>query len=228
MFKIVTKMQHHFSTPSSYYGDSLFFLSIGLFKIFDPNVKRIIMLDADLKFKEDIRLLYEHFNQFTDTNLIGIAHDGQPVYRHTFYNYRLKNSGTRVGDPPPNGLTGFNSGVLLLDLEKMRSSKLYQRLITPEAVEELTKEFSFKGHLGDQDFFSLIGMKYEEIFHVLPCTWNRQLCSWWREHGYQDVFDQYNKCEGKINILHGNCNTFIPIDQDNDEYDLNPIDFKDF
>ncbi len=54
MHQLIAKMQSYFShSPSAYYGDSLFFLSIGLYKIFDPNVKKIILLDADLKFKQD-------------------------------------------------------------------------------------------------------------------------------------------------------------------------------
>ena len=225
MFKIVAKMQSHFShSPSSYYGDSLFFLSIGLFKVCDPSIDRIILLDVDIKFKEDIRLLYNLFNDFNETNLIGIARDGQPVYRHLFWKYRQENPETRVGSPAPNGLTGFNSGVLLLELNRMRKSEIYQNLITDEMVDKLTEKYHFKGHLGDQDFFSLIGMEHEELFYFLPCTWNRQLCKWWNEHGYADIFDEYYKCDGKVNIYHGNCNTHIPRDEDDLEYDLQDPD----
>lgn len=220
MHQLISKMQSHFShSPSSYYGDSLFFLSIGMFKIFDPSVSRFILLDADLKFKSDIADLYSLFDKFNESNVMGIARDGQPVYRHSFWKYRNENPNTRVGEPPPHGLTGFNSGVLLLDLEKMRNSKLYESLVTPEAVERLTKKYHFRGHLGDQDFFTLIGNEHEELFYVLPCTWNRQLCTWWAKHGYADVLDLYYRCEGKINIYHGNCDTPIPKDDDDLEYD---------
>lgn len=227
MHQMVVKMQDHFSYSSkSYYGDALFFLSIGLFKILDPAVDKIILLDSDLKFKQDIGQLYKVFDEFTESNVIGIARDGQPVYRHLFWQYRNENKNTRVGDPPPNGLTGFNSGVLLMHLEKMRKSELYSQMIEPEVVERLTKKYYFKGHLGDQDFFTLIGMEHEELFKVLPCNWNRQLCKWWGEHGYEEVFDLYFKCEGPVNIYHGNCNTDIPRDEDDAEYDLyeNPSD----
>lgn len=133
--------------------------------------------------------------------------------------YRQENPGTRVGDAPPNGLPGFNSGVLLLDLAKLRQSKLYDSLLLPETVDKLTEKYHFKGHLGDQDFFSLIGMEHEEIFYVLPCEWNRQLCRWWGEHGYEDVFDDYFKCESEVKIYHGNCNTPIPRDNDEEEFE---------
>ena len=132
--------------------------------------------------------------------------------------------GTRVGDPPPNGLTGFNSGVLLLDLAKLRKSELYDSLLNHETIDRLTAKYHFKGHLGDQDFFSLIGMEHEDMFFVLPCEWNRQLCRWWGEHGYEEVFDQYFKCETRsenssVKIYHGNCNTDIPRDGDEEEYE---------
>lgn len=168
------------------------------------------MLDCDLKFNADIYQLYNHFSQFSKDNVIGIAREAQPVYRHNLHMYRNKIKDTRVGDPPPNGLTGFNSGVLLLDLDKMRKSELYNSLLTAETVKALTEKYMFKGHLGDQDFYSLISLEHEELFHVLSCTWNRQLCTWWRDNGYKDVFDQYFQCEGHINIYHGNCNTEIP------------------
>ncbi|XP_074449294.1 xyloside xylosyltransferase 1 isoform X2 [Larus michahellis] len=132
--------------------------------------------------------------------------------RHTFWQYRRENPQTKVGDPPPDGLPGFNSGVLLLNLEAMRQSKLYNQLLEPAMVQKLTEKYHFKGHLGDQDFFTMVGMEHPELFHVLDCTWNRQLCTWWRDHGYSDVFDQYFQCEGEVKIYHGNCNTPIPED----------------
>uniref|UniRef100_A0A452HZX2 Xyloside xylosyltransferase 1 n=1 Tax=Gopherus agassizii TaxID=38772 RepID=A0A452HZX2_9SAUR len=135
-----------------------------------------------------------------------------PFSRHTFWQFRRENPQTKVGEPPPDGLPGFNSGVMLLNLEAMRQSQLYNQLLEPDMVRQLTEKYHFKGHLGDQDFFTMIGMEHPELFHVLHCTWNRQLCSWWREHGYSDVFDQYFRCEGQVRIYHGNCNTPIPED----------------
>ncbi|KAF7475027.1 Hypothetical predicted protein [Marmota monax] len=132
--------------------------------------------------------------------------------RHTFWQFRHENPTTRVGGPPPDGLPGFNSGVMLLSLEAMRQSPLYSRLLEPAHVQQLASKYHFRGHLGDQDFFTMIGMEHPELFHVLDCTWNRQLCTWWRDHGYSDVFDAYFRCEGHVKIYHGNCNTPIPDD----------------
>lgn len=206
----ISQMQTFFSHSSkSYYGDPLFFLSIVLHRVIP--LDKVIMLDVDLKFDEDIRLLYNIFDEFSERSIIGIARENQPVYRHLFHQYRGKNPSTRVGAPPPDGLTGFNSGVLLLDLEKMRKSQVYNSLIdSPKTLETLTQKYLFKGHLGDQDFYTLVSMEHEDLFHILPCSWNRQLCVWWRDHGYGQVFDQYYTCSEQIKVYHGNCNSDIP------------------
>ena len=117
-----------------------------------------------------------------------------------------------MGSPPPDGLPGFNSGVMLLDLEAMRSSALYNQLLQPGSVARLADQYRFRGHLGDQDFFTMIGMEHPGLFHPLSCGWNRQLCSWWREHGYAEVFLLYSRCDRPVHIYHGNCNSPIPDD----------------
>uniref|UniRef100_A0A5F8H6B8 Xyloside xylosyltransferase 1 n=1 Tax=Monodelphis domestica TaxID=13616 RepID=A0A5F8H6B8_MONDO len=175
-------------------------------------ISRIIQLDLDLKYTANIRELFEEFDRFPPGAVIGLAREMQPVYRHTFWQFRRENPQSRVGDPPPEGLPGFNSGVMLLNLEAMRQSALYRRLLEPAALQRLTDKYHFRGHLGDQDFFTVAGMEHPELFHVLDCTWNRQLCTWWKDHGYRDVFDAYFRCEGHVRIFHGNCNTPIPED----------------
>ncbi len=132
--------------------------------------------------------------------------------RHTFWQYRKENPKSRVGEPPPDGLPGFNSGVMLLNLDAMRHSTLYNQLLEPERVARLAEKYHFRGHLGDQDFFTMIGMEHRELFYPLSCGWNRQLCTWWREHGYGDVFQLYYHCDGPVHIYHGNCNTPLPDD----------------
>ena len=73
-------MQEHFSYKTgAYYNDALFFLSVAMHRVMPDTVDRVIMLDADLKFLGDIAQLYEHFNAFDDKNVIGIAHEAQPV-----------------------------------------------------------------------------------------------------------------------------------------------------
>ncbi|KAF7664260.1 hypothetical protein LDENG_00182230 [Lucifuga dentata] len=213
LFPIVEAMQKHFSAGSgAYYSDSIFFLSVAMHRIMPENMTRIVQLDLDLKYRTNIRDLFREFDHFLPGAVIGITREMQPVYRHAFWQYRKENLQTRVGEPPPDGLPGFNSGVMLLDLGAMRASALYNRLLEPKNVAKLAEQYRFRGHLGDQDFFTLIGMEHPELFYTLACSWNRQLCTWWRDHGYGDVFQAYFRCDGPIYIYHGNCNSAIPDD----------------
>ncbi|KAJ6633230.1 hypothetical protein lerEdw1_014536 [Lerista edwardsae] len=210
---LVGNLQRLFSAGAgTYYGDPLFFLSVAMHRLLPREILRIVQVDLDVEYRANIRELFEEFDHFQEGAVIGIAREMQPVYRHVFWQYRQEHPGTRVGEPPPEGLPGFNSGVLLLDLEAMRRSALYNRLLEPEAVQGLADKFHFRGHLGDQDFFTLVGMEHPGLFHVLDCAWNRQLCSWWRDHGYSEVFERYFRCDGPVKIYHGNCNTPIPAE----------------
>ncbi|XP_054645031.1 xyloside xylosyltransferase 1 [Dunckerocampus dactyliophorus] len=213
LFPIVEAMQKHFSAGSgAYYSDSIFFLSVAMHHIMPEGLTRIVQLDLDLKYRTNIRDLFQEFDRFAAGAVIGIAREMQPVYRHAFWQYRKENPKTRVGEPPPEGQPGFNSGVMLLDLAAMRSSALYNRLLEPKNVAKLAERYSFRGHLGDQDFFTMIGMEHPDLFYSLACGWNRQLCTWWRDYGYRDIFQLYYGCDGPVYIYHGNCNSPIPDD----------------
>jgi len=109
-----------------------------------------------------------------------------------------------------HGYPGLNSGVVLLNFNGIRSSKFYSQTLKESYVTKLANKYLFKGHLGDQDFYTLLGYEVPDLIYRLDCVWNRQLCTWWKDHGYSNVFDTYFHCEGKIKIYHGNCNTRIP------------------
>nr|CAD7573940.1 unnamed protein product [Timema californicum] len=210
---IVTAMQPHFSSqPGTYYSDALFFMSMGLHRIaLDQNC--VAMFDVDTKLRADVGQLFQEFDSFEESTLFGLAPELTPVYRHVLYVYRSKHKGTKFGEPiSKGGFPGVNSGVMLLRLDRMRESVTYNQLLKSAMVEKLASKYQFKGHLGDQDFYTLLGMEHPELIHVLPCTWNRQLCTWWRDHGYQDVFKDFFRCQGPVRLYHGNCNTPIPSD----------------
>ena len=200
------------SSSVSYFTGPLFFLSVISHTLF-PDISKLIILDADLKFRTDILELWKKFDDFSSSNLIGTAHELQPVYKHMTYQYRNNYPHTKIGAPPPNGNPGFNSGVLLMDLARMRTSVLYKEYLSnPAALQHLSEKYYFRGHLGDQDFYTLLSFEHPELFYLLPCTWNRQLCTWWNDKGYHEIFHLYHNCEGYVNVYHGNCGTAIPDD----------------
>lgn len=220
---IVSIMSNFFSKPGSYYNDVLFYISLGLHRIAPANQKYAILLDCDIYFKKDIDLLFKQFEKFKDTALFGIAPELSPVYRHVMRSYRKKHLNTTFGDyyhwndsADPNiihsrGFQGYNSGVLLLKLDAIRNSDEYKSILNKSKLDKLTKKYNFKqGHLGDQDFYTLIGCEYPHLIQTIHCGFNRQLCTWWRDNGYSDVFHHYARCDHEVVILHGNCNTEIP------------------
>ncbi|XP_058647860.1 xyloside xylosyltransferase 1 isoform X2 [Onychostoma macrolepis] len=82
LFPIVEAMQKHFSAGSgAYYSDAIFFLSVAMHRIMPKELKRIVQLDLDLKFRGNIRDLFQEFNHFPAEAVIGIAREMQPVYR---------------------------------------------------------------------------------------------------------------------------------------------------
>ncbi|EDW74470.2 uncharacterized protein Dwil_GK21934 [Drosophila willistoni] len=230
---IAAKLSPYFSSaPNSYYSDSLFFLSLGLHRIADTSLSKAILLDCDIVFRSDVRLLFGEFDNFLPHQLFGLAPELTPVYRHILYRYRVRFPKTSFGNPyypmrfaknneigtgdqanhihEHHGYPGLNSGVVLLLLNRIRESKTYVEALTSTEVHRLVAKYSFKGHLGDQDFFTLLGYEYPNLIYRLDCVWNRQLCTWWKDHGYSDIFDAYFRCEGVIKMYHGNCNTRIP------------------
>ncbi|XP_065656198.1 xyloside xylosyltransferase 1-like [Hydra vulgaris] len=209
--KIILVMQDLFSSPAgSYYSKSLFFIPLALHRINSlRNVTHLIMIDVDIELRTDIRHLYNIFLQMGPEQLFGLAREQQPTYRHITSAYRKRHKKTAVGNPPPFGLTGFNSGVKLVNLTSLRHSKLYNSYLDyPVKLKHLADKFSFRGHLGDQDFFTLLSFLHKDMFYELPCQWNRQLCEWWRSI-YPLVFDQYFNCTPPFFAVHGNCDTKI-------------------
>lgn len=165
--------------------------------------------------------------RFSAENLFGLGPELTPVYRHILFQYRAKNPHTDFGSPyysshannkhhkshhnnRKHGYPGLNNGVVLMNFERIRKSKLYGELLSAENVQRIANKYEFKGHLGDQDYFTLLGHEFPSMIYRMECAWNRQLCTWWKEHGYGDVFDAYFQCEGRIHLYHGNCNSRIP------------------
>uniref|UniRef100_A0A5S6Q5N6 Xyloside xylosyltransferase 1 n=1 Tax=Trichuris muris TaxID=70415 RepID=A0A5S6Q5N6_TRIMR len=205
-----TRFYEHFRySMRARYGGDLYFTSIVAHKIF-PNISRLILLDVDLQFRSDISELYSMFDKFDDQQVIGLALEQQPVYLNAFAKYRDANPSTRLGSPPPDGFSGFNSGVLLANLHKMRRSLDYNALLDGRTVDALARKYHFKGHLGDQDFYTLAAAEKPQLFLQIPCGWNVQLCEWWRRVYGSDVFEKYHRCDMDVKVYHGNCNSPIP------------------
>ena len=144
--EIVSVMTQFFSSkPGTYYSDALFFISLGLHKIASDDQDLAVMLDADTKLRVDVKLLFKEFESFGKESLFGLAPELTPVYRHILYMYRNKNLKTIFGEPNYlGGYSGYNSGVILLNLKRLRESLEYDQIVGRDSVEHLVEKYEFK------------------------------------------------------------------------------------
>jgi len=200
----IEALRAHFGSQT--FDDPIFFLSTALHRLLPADVHRVMKLDLDVLVRVSLTDLQREFRDFRSGEVIALAPDLQPVYYHLLEPYRRSHPGAVAGEA---GQQGFNAGVALYDLDAMRGSRLYNEALEPAAIDALAAKYGFRGHLGDQDFYTLLGFEHPGLFHRLDCTWNRQLCTWWQTVR-PEVFDQFHACPAEARILHGNCNTAIP------------------
>jgi len=196
--------------PESHYAKELFTLSLVMHTLL-PTLPSLLVLDADLKVTAPLWSRWHQLDRFSSAQGFGLSYEQQPVYRHVFAAFRKQHPATTVGDPPATGFPGFNSGVLLLNLDHLRRSATYNALFNSDTMQGLAQSYQFRGHLGDQDFYSLLYTLHPELFAVLSCGYNRQLCTWWQQHHvYSSVFEAYHRCDEHVLVWHANCKSQLP------------------
>ena len=195
-----------------YYQKPVFYMAPIIHSIISED--KLIMLDIDTKVLGDLYDLYSEFQLFTAEQYWGSAYEQGPYYMVVLNEYRTAHPRTRLGSPPRQlGHPGLNTGVLLVYTSRLRQrSSAINGYLSARNYEFLVNRFMVRDNLvlGGQDFLTLMSFEHPEMFRVLSCSWNRQLCMWFKENGFSDVFDSYHECRHKAKILHGNCNTTIP------------------
>lgn len=182
--------------------EALFYLPIFMNLILPGDVSRVILLDVDFFFYTDIKQLFDHFDNFRNTTLFGLALVQEPVYRRDFEKYREEHPGTKIGDPPPNGRTGYSRGLTMIHLDNMRRSERYYSILLYNEVKKYAEKYQFQGTRAQQDFFVLLDAEHhEDLFYVVPCQWNRQL---YRGLSRDVDFDKFHNCPKPIHAYHGN------------------------
>ncbi len=118
------------------------------------------MLDVDLKFRIDISELFRQFENFGPDQMIGVGPDLAPHYRIAFRHYRALHPDTQVGEPGP--MQGFNTGVVLFNFARIRENVKYNNYVDNalNSTSYLAEKYLYRSHLGDQCFFTLLGMEH--------------------------------------------------------------------
>ena len=153
-------------------------------------IQRVLVLDTDLFLFSDIAGLWAEFDRFAPGELLGVAAEQCPSYQEV----------------RALGGVGLNGGVQLLHLQKMRASAHYDRLIrgyTARPMKHPMKPGGI-GWLGDQTLYSWMsvnGTGGREVFHLIPCGWNRQIGT--HMAGWKGFWERH-ECATPCHLLHGN------------------------
>uniref|UniRef100_A0A665WNE3 LARGE xylosyl- and glucuronyltransferase 2 n=1 Tax=Echeneis naucrates TaxID=173247 RepID=A0A665WNE3_ECHNA len=164
--------------PNKHYSGIYGLMKLTLTKALPSHLTKVIVLDTDITFATDIAELWGIFRKFTDKQVIGLVENQSDWYLGNLW----KNH-----KPWPALGRGFNTGVILLYLERLRRIG-WEQMWRLTAERELMSMLSTS--LADQDIFNAFIKQNPVLVHQLPCFWNVQLSDHTRsEQCYTEVSD---------------------------------------
>ncbi|KAM9312623.1 xylosyl- and glucuronyltransferase LARGE1 isoform 3-T3 [Gastrophryne carolinensis] len=164
--------------PNKHYSGIYGLMKLVLTKTLPASLERVIVLDTDITFATDIAELWAVFHKFKGQQALGLVENQSDWYLGNLWkNHR----------PWPALGRGYNTGVILLLLDKLRKMK-WEQMWRLTAERELMSMLSTS--LADQDIFNAVIKQNPFLVHQLPCFWNVQLSDHTRsEQCYRDVSD---------------------------------------
>ena len=167
--------------PTTHYSGTFALLKLLTPEILPPTVERVVVIDTDMIFNRDIKQLWSFFHEFDQQQLIGVA--GEQSTSYTSSNKWLVEN------------HGYNSGVMLMDLKKLRELHWYM-FWKAEVSPNLLRYHSLG--LADQDVINSVAYEYPDMFYEIPCHWNRQ----WKPDG--NICEKSAFPDGEVSVLHFN------------------------
>lgn len=160
-------------------------------RLFFPQIlthlDHLLYVDTDILFLKPVQDIWQLFSKFNSSQLAALApeHEDKAM---GWYN--------RFAMHPFYGELGVNSGVMLMHLERMRSSRWEKKMIAYQ------QEYDKKIVWGDQDLINIYFHYFPEKLLLYSCQWN-----------YRPDHCMYNQnCHSAVDegvsILHGNRRVF--------------------
>lgn len=160
-------------------------------RLFFPQIlthlDRLLYVDTDILFLKPVQDIWRLFSKFNSSQLAALApeHEDKAM---GWYN--------RFAMHPYYGELGVNSGVMLMHLDRMRSSRWEKKMIAYQ------QEYDKKIVWGDQDLINIYFHYFPEKLLLYSCQWN-----------YRPDHCMYNQnchsaVEEGVSILHGNRRVF--------------------
>ncbi|CAH2325901.1 LARGE xylosyl- and glucuronyltransferase 2 [Pelobates cultripes] len=164
--------------PNKHYSGIFGLMKLTLTKALPSDLSKVIVLDTDITFATDIAELWAIFRKFTGQQVLGLVENQSDWYLGNLW----KNH-----KPWPALGRGFNTGVILLLLDKLRMIG-WEELWRVTAERELMNMLSTS--LADQDIFNAVIKSSPTLVYQLPCYWNVQLSDHTRsEQCYSELAD---------------------------------------
>ena len=183
--------------PTFHYSGVYGLLKLTVPDVLPLSIKNIIMLDTDIMLNSDITLLWHLFEEVNrQKKLLGIVENQSNWYLGNLWEHQ---------QPWPALGRGFNTGVVLLNLEQMRWRGWYNMWST------VAKRISTPAALADQDIVNAVIKEHPRIHFILPCSWNVQL-------GDNSLSEFCYKNAEKFHIIHWNSPRKINVENSHGTY----------
>ena len=191
--------------PNKHYSGVYGLLKLTLPKILPETLDKVIVLDTDVIFATDIGKLWRLFSLFTHSQALGLVENQSDWYipGKLWKNHR----------PWPALNRGFNTGVILMSLQKLRSiqwGNIWRTVTENELVTQLTTSLAdqVRSHLKTQfssiffffqDVFNAVIKHQSELLYKLDCGWNVQLS----DNSLSDSLC-YDSQTSRVHVVHFN------------------------
>ncbi|PIK41698.1 putative glycosyltransferase-like protein LARGE1-like [Apostichopus japonicus] len=149
--------------PNRHYSGLYGLMKLVLTKVLPLDLEKTIVLDTDITFATDIAELWQLFRKLGTREAIGLVENQSDWYLGTLW---------KRHKPWPAKGRGFNTGVMLFDLRKLRDLN-WMQMWRLTAEKELMNLLATS--LADQDIINALIKKHDYLVHSLPCAWNVQL-----------------------------------------------------
>ncbi|XP_028285682.1 glucoside xylosyltransferase 1 isoform X1 [Parambassis ranga] len=161
-------------------------------------VDSLLYVDTDILFLQPVEDIWALLSQFNSSQLAAMAPEHEEP-RIGWYN--------RFARHPYYGNTGINSGVMLMNMTRLRD-RFFKNDMTTVALQwneilmPLLQKYKLNITWGDQDLLNIIFHYNPESLYVFPCQWNYR-----PDHCIYGSNCQQAEHEG-VFILHGNRGVF--------------------
>ncbi|XP_034031354.1 glucoside xylosyltransferase 1-like [Thalassophryne amazonica] len=158
------------------------------------DVDSLLYVDTDILFLQPVESIWSLLSHFNSSHLAAMAPEHEEP-RIGWYN--------RFARHPYYGKTGINSGVMLMNMTRLRAKSFKNDMTTvalrwEEILMPLLQKYKLNITWGDQDLLNIIFHHNPESLYVFPCQWNYR-----PDHCIYGSNCQQAEQEG-VSILHGN------------------------